>query len=163
MDGILGNWGGGVFPRLHETICFMALHTYALTTGAPMAPGNLRLGQEKNGSLILEWDRPTNMPDEVNIEYTITVRSMEESETSFETTFNTSALSHSFTLVNSTTCQLFLFTIRGRNSAGMGLVSTPIVDTVPICKLLFFFKIIMGSCTSCSSGRGKHQHGTECG
>ena len=109
-----------------------------MTTEAPRAPGNLRLNQAPDGSLILAWDRPTNMPDEVKIDYIITVRSMEESEISFEDMFNTFALSHSIdidTLANSTACQLFLFTIQERNLAGTGHTSTPIIDTVPICKL----------------------------
>ena len=119
----------------------MASHAYTLTAEAPMTPGNLRLNQAPDGRLILAWERPTNMPDEVDINYIITVRSMEGSEPSFETSFNTSALSLFIDideLVNSTACQLFQFMIQGQNLAGTGRVSTPIIDTVPICKLCHF-------------------------
>lgn len=104
-----------------------------------MAPGNLRLNQAPDGSLILTWDRPTNMRDEINIVYIITISSMEESETNFEAMFNTSALSLSIDtdgLVNSTACQLFQFIIQGQNLAGTGRMTAPIIDTVPICKLI---------------------------
>ena len=117
-----------------------------------MAPGNLQLGQARNGSLILTWNRPTNMRDEINVTYIVTITSMEESGTNFEATFNTPALFLSINtstdaLVNSTACQLFQFTVQGWNLAGIGNTSTPIVDTIPICK--HFCVIVIPSCNLC--------------
>lgn len=109
-----------------------------MTTGVPMPPGNFELQEASNRSLILTWDRPSNMPSVVDIIYFITMSSLEEREPNFEETFNTSALSLSINttgLVKSTTCQLFQFIIQGQSLAGIGHMSPPIIDTVPICKL----------------------------
>ena len=115
-----------------------------------MAPENLRLDQASDGSLSLAWNRPTNMPNEVNVTYIIIISSIEENETKIEATCNTSALFFSIDrdrhdmctdIVNNTMCRLFQFTIQGENLAGTGHTSVPIIDTLPICKQLLFSSI----------------------
>ena len=99
----------------------------------------LRLVPSDGGDLILRWERPDSVPNEVPILYTVQINNTETS-----TTYLNITTSNSFSLqfledqvMNDTAsgvCIMFEFSISGSNEAGAGL-PTAIVDTIPICKV----------------------------
>jgi hypothetical protein len=98
---------------------------------------NLKLSPSK-GDLILNWERPDNVPSAVEILYTVTINNTNTSTSSAENTTN-----HSFSLrsleeqVLSESapgiCVMFEFSVSGTNDAGVGQPNT-IVDTIAMCE-----------------------------
>ena len=92
--------------------------------------------------LILQWDRPDNVPGEVPVTYQVTVNSTNENVTSlyFPTineTFVSLQLLQDQLLNDSASgdCIMFEFYVSGSNDAGTGPLTT-IVDTIPLCKII---------------------------
>ena len=86
---------------------------------------------------MLVWDRPTNVPNEVNITYTVEINSTDGSMSfqniTSETTFSVHFLEEILPAVGSQ-CVEFEFFVFATNDAGTG-PTVRILDTVPICKL----------------------------
>ena len=101
---------------------------------------NLQLVPMGEG-LILEWDRPSNAPIEVAVNYTVTINSADENITVYNEnlyTVNQTSVSLQF-LENQlrkdrADCIMFEFSVSGSNDAGTGQ-PTKIVDTIPLCKI----------------------------
>ena len=89
-------------------------------------------------SLMLVWDRPTNVPSEVSITYTVEINSTDGSMSfqniTSETTFSVHFLEEMLPVAGSQ-CVEFEFFVSATNDAGTG-PTVRILDTVPICKLM---------------------------
>ena len=103
---------------------------------------NLQLVPKGEG-LVLEWDRPDNVPIEVVVNYTVIINSADENITVYNEnlhTVNQTSVSLQFLenrLRNDRTdhdCIMFEFSVSGSNDAGTGQ-PTGIVDTIPLCKI----------------------------
>jgi hypothetical protein len=98
---------------------------------------NLKLSPSK-GDLILNWERPENVPSAVEIRYTVMINNTNTSTSSMNiTTSNSFSLRSLEEQVLSESapgvCVMFEFSVSGANDAGMGQPNIAI-DTIPICK-----------------------------
>ena len=98
---------------------------------------NLRLVPSK-GNLILNWERPGNVPNAVEILYTVMINNTDTSSISLNITTSNSFSLRSLEerILNETApgvCVMFEFSVTGSNDAGLGRPNTTI-DTIPICK-----------------------------
>ena len=92
--------------------------------------------------LVLEWDRPDNVPSEVVINYTVIIDSTNESMISYNENFTTTQRFFSLQflqdrLLNDIAggdCIMFELSVVGSNDAGTGPLTT-ITDTIPLCKM----------------------------
>lgn len=101
----------------------------------PGMPTFLRL-MLSYGELILEWDRPQNMPPGVDVTYMVVINGSDIDNSkvlSNATTFPLGFLEEQQS-INRRHCEVFEFSVQAVNDAGSGPVSKPIIDTVPICK-----------------------------
>ena len=98
---------------------------------------NLRLVPSK-GDLILNWERPGNVPSAVEILYTVMINNTDTSNISMSITASNSFPLRSLEeqILNKNApgvCVMFEFSVTGSNEAGLGRPNT-IIDTIPICK-----------------------------
>ena len=108
-------------------------------TDPPDSPIRLGLQVLPSNKLVLEWDRPHNVPSEVQITYMVVINGSEEDVVIFNTTQSQSlplGFLEELVNLNNRSCEMFQFTIQAVNDAGNGTVSEPIIHTVPICETL---------------------------
>ena len=107
----------------------------------PTAMDSLQL-VPSDEDLILEWDRPDNVPSEVVIYYTVIIDSTNETMTNYNENFTTTERFFSLQflqdrIMNDSAggdCITFELSVFGSNDAGSGPLTT-IMDTIPICKM----------------------------
>ena len=116
-------------------VCIHVIILY-VCSAAPAAPGNLVLIPGVP-TLTLEWDRPTNVPSEVQVTYLVESNSTNGNGMNFRNTTSSTSLSVHFLeeLLAAGQCVMFNFFVSGSNEAGPGSRAM-IVDTVPICELV---------------------------
>ena len=91
--------------------------------------------------LILRWDRPSNVPIEVAVDYTVIINSTDESMTIYNQylTTNETSVSLQFLqdwLLNAgDDCIMFELSVSSSNDAGSAQLTT-IIDSIPLCKIL---------------------------
>ena len=98
---------------------------------------------------MLVWDRPTNVPSEVNITYTVEINSTDGSMSfqniTSETTFSVHFLEEMLPAIGSQ-CVEFEFFVSATNDAGTS-PAFRILDTVPICE--WYNGISLHAVTTC--------------
>ena len=93
--------------------------------------------------LILRWNRPSNVPIEVAVDYTIIVNSTNGSTTVYNQIFTTNETSVSLQFLQAQIlndnagddCITFQLSVSGGNDAGSAELTT-IMDSIPLCKIL---------------------------
>ncbi len=106
-----------------------------MCAGRPDTPGNLRLVAFK--PTRLEWERPANIPMQVEVNYTVIIESPttnlgETVRLSNQTQFSIERLE--MELRESETCHLFTFSVVAIVVDASDSVSATVMDTVPLCK-----------------------------
>ena len=101
---------------------------------------NLQLVPEGK-DLILRWDRPSNVPIEVAVDYTVIINSTNESTTVYNQYFTTNETSVSLQFLQDRLlnagddCIMFELSVSGGNDAGSAELTT-IMDSIPLCKIV---------------------------
>ena len=123
-------------------VCSIGNH-YSVVSCAdrPSAMDNLQL-LPMDKDLILEWNRPDNVPIEVAVRYTIVISNINENVTIYNENFTTNRTTVSLQYLQDRLikgndggdCILFEFSVSGTNDAGTGQLTT-IMDTLPICMM----------------------------
>ena len=119
-----------------------------LFLGRPEVPGNLRLTPSgvQSRPTLLEWDRPTNIPQDVVVNYMVVINSTtSELESggllSDEIQFSIQGLE--MQLVNSEDCEPFTFHVVASVPLAEDSMPAIIVDTIPLCKLLVHVSCVL--------------------
>ncbi len=121
-------------------------YSYVYLSDPPDAPRDFIL----EPALTLEWNRPTNIPgpENVDVNYTITINSIEDDIPPMNYQNFTSMISLSVVFLEEiisaqgSQCVEFEFIINATNDAGTG-PSTRFIDTVPICKSIIYLMLIL--------------------
>ena len=101
---------------------------------------NLQLVPEGK-DLILRWERPSNVPDEVAVNYTVIINSTNERTTIYNQYFTTNETSVSLQFLQDRLlnagddCIMFELSVSSNNDAGSAQLTT-IMDSIPLCKIL---------------------------
>ena len=98
--------------------------------------------------LILQWDRPRNVPIEVAVDYTIIINSTNDSTTVYNRIFTTNETFVSLQFLQAQIlndnagddCITFQLSVSGGNDAGSAELTT-IMDSIPLCKILVWYKV----------------------
>ena len=88
--------------------------------------------------LVLEWKWPHNVPEGVEVNYTVQVIRVDDGAVVMEnTTFDLELSLRSFeeqVIAAGGECEMYHFTVQASNDAGLGSPSDPIMDTIPACR-----------------------------
>ena len=91
--------------------------------------------------LILQWDRPSNVPIKVAVDYTVIINSTDENMTIYNQYFTTNETSVSLQFLQDRLlnagddCIMFELSVSSSNDAGSAQLTT-IMDSIPLCKIL---------------------------
>lgn len=130
--------GDVLFVRTYGE-CFQIVHgcfcNAWMFLGRPEIPGNLRLVPQK--PTVLVWSRPTNIPENVVVNYTVTINSSTSARSgggvlSDETQFSIQVLE--MQLADAEECEGFLFHVVASVALADDSVAAIVMDTVPLCK-----------------------------
>lgn len=107
--------------------------------GRPEVPGNFRLtpGTRLSQRTLLEWNRPTNIPQDVVVNYTVTINSStselgSEDVLSDQTQFSFEELE--MELADAEDCEPFMFHVVASVAFAEDSMTAVIMDTIPLCK-----------------------------
>lgn len=109
----------------------MRLHSL----GRPEAPGDLRLIPLKPTFLV--WNRPTNIPEPVEVNYTVTINSSTSELSFIMPLIGLTQLSIEFLeiqLADAEECQPFMFNVVASIAEAQDSNAAVTMDTVPLCK-----------------------------
>ena len=104
-------------------------------TGQPEQPGGLRIVATK--PTVLVWERPTNIPAQVEVNYTVIA---ESSTTNIREVVILNDLTHAsierleMELTDGETCHLFTFSVVAQVADANDSIPAVIMDTIPLCK-----------------------------
>ena len=107
--------------------------------GPPEVPGNLRLTPSslESQATLLEWNRPSNIPQDVTVNYTVIVNSSDSEVTdggllSNQLRFSIGDLERA--LSGAEDCELFAFHVVASAALAEESVAAVIMETIPICE-----------------------------
>ena len=119
------------------------MHAYYVDPPSAIVMDELQL-VPVDEDLILRWDRPSNVPIEVAVDYTIIINSTNDSTAVYNQIFTTNETSVSIQFLQAQIlndrdagddCITFELSVSSGNDAGSAELTT-IMDSIPLCKIL---------------------------